>query len=107
MYYHKYKDILEEAGYTVGEDGRVHNDRGYCVANEDRHGNVYCFDPNVNNIIKKSQSTVEKVKKAVKKAAPKGMKRARNSKGHFIKDDPNTPENEAWVQDSDYGQGKL
>ena len=23
--------------------------------------------------------------------------RARNAKGHFVKDDPNTPENEAWV----------
>lgn len=23
--------------------------------------------------------------------------RARNSKGHYIKDDPTTPENEAWV----------
>tara|TARA_R100001129_G_scaffold167209_3_gene134679 strand:+ start:1285 stop:1536 length:252 start_codon:yes stop_codon:yes gene_type:complete len=24
------------------------------------------------------------------------MKRARNEKGHYIADDPNTPENEAW-----------
>lgn len=24
-------------------------------------------------------------------------KRARNSKGHYIKDDPSTPQNEAWV----------
>tara|TARA_B100001989_G_scaffold211985_1_gene161540 strand:- start:973 stop:1143 length:171 start_codon:yes stop_codon:yes gene_type:complete len=24
-------------------------------------------------------------------------KRARNDKGHYIKDDPSTPENEAWV----------
>jgi hypothetical protein len=23
--------------------------------------------------------------------------RARNSKGHYIKDDPTTPENEAWI----------
>ena len=26
------------------------------------------------------------------------MVRARNEKGHFIADDPNTPENEAWVE---------
>lgn len=26
-------------------------------------------------------------------------KRARNEDGHFIADDPNTPENEAWVED--------
>jgi len=25
------------------------------------------------------------------------MVRARNTKGHYIKDDPNTPENEAWT----------
>ena len=107
MYYLKYKEELEAAGYTVGEDGRVHNDRNFCVAHTDRHGTSYCHDPNVANIIKKSESTVTKAKKAVKKATPKGMKRARNSKGHFVKDDPNTPENEAWVQDGDYGQGKL
>ena len=28
----------------------------------------------------------------------KTMKRARNDKGHFIADDPNTPENEAWFE---------
>lgn len=26
------------------------------------------------------------------------MVRARNEDGHFIKDDPSTPENEAWVE---------
>ena len=29
--------------------------------------------------------------------ASKGLKRARNDKGHYIADDPTTPENEAWV----------
>ena len=28
----------------------------------------------------------------------KTMKRARNDKGHYIADDPNTPENEAWYE---------
>jgi hypothetical protein len=27
------------------------------------------------------------------------LKRARNDKGHFIADDPNTPENEAWYEE--------
>ena len=35
-------------------------------------------------------------KPAKKKAAPK--KRARTAKGHFVKDDPATPENEAYVE---------
>ena len=29
----------------------------------------------------------------------KNLKRARNDKGHFIADDPNTPENEAWYEE--------
>ena len=38
----------------------------------------------------KRKSVVQKVKEAVT------PKRARNAKGHYIKNDPNTPENEAW-----------
>ena len=30
-------------------------------------------------------------------AAPEKPKRARNGKGHYVADDPSTPENEAWV----------
>ena len=29
------------------------------------------------------------------------LKRARNEKGHFIADDPNTPENEAWFEEKE------
>ena len=32
--------------------------------------------------------------------AAKGLVRARNSKGHYVSDDPSTPENEAWVNDT-------
>ena len=38
----------------------------------------------------KKKSLAQKVKEAVT------PKRARNKKGHYIKDDPSTPENEAW-----------
>mgnify|MGYP003131728661 CR=1 FL=1 len=31
-------------------------------------------------------------------ASEKEKVRARDDKGHFVKDDPNTPENEAWVE---------
>ena len=30
--------------------------------------------------------------------ASKGLERARNDQGHYIADDPNTPQNEAWVE---------
>jgi len=34
----------------------------------------------------------------VQKAPVVEMVRARNEDGHFVKDDPSTPENEAWVE---------
>ena len=39
--------------------------------------------------------------KASSSDSPKssGKVRARTKKGHFVKDDPNTPENEAWVDE--------
>lgn len=30
--------------------------------------------------------------------ATRGLERARNDKGHYVKDDPTTPQNEAWVK---------
>tara|TARA_Y100000004_G_scaffold195811_1_gene263953 strand:+ start:11414 stop:11737 length:324 start_codon:yes stop_codon:yes gene_type:complete len=41
-----------------------------------------------------------KVAAEIEEEATKGLSRARNEKGHYIADDPNTPENEAWVDDS-------
>ena len=42
----------------------------------------------------------EKEKKVAQRLSenPVEMVRARNEDGHFIKDDPSTPENEAWVE---------
>ena len=37
-------------------------------------------------------------KQAPKKTAKKTKTRARNSKGHYVPDDPSTPENEAFVE---------
>jgi hypothetical protein len=65
-------------------------------AGEDNYGNVQSKDVNVNAICEAADIAAVKPKKA---AAPKGKKRARTSKGHFVKDDPNTPENEAWVDE--------
>lgn len=117
-YYHRFKDALEHYGYRVDEHGYVWDSQGNQAAGEDNYGNVQSKDPNVTAIcieeeekglLSKLAGTAKKTaKKAAKKVAPKkGMKRARNEKGHYIADDPNTPENEAWVEDQDYGQGKL
>ena len=42
----------------------------------------------------------EKAKKIAQRLSenPVEMVRARNEEGHFLKDDPSTPENEAWVK---------
>ena len=47
----------------------------------------------------KPKSIVEKVvEKVTNKTANTKRVRNRNAKGHYVKDDPNTPENEAWKE---------
>jgi hypothetical protein len=95
--YEKYKTALEKHGYTVDVDGCVWDDRGNQAAAEDRFGNAFCNDPNVTDICRGAGVVIDKPKK--KSKAPEGKKRARTAKGHYVKDDPNTPENEAWVDE--------
>jgi len=95
-YYHKYQEALEAKGYRVDEHGYVWDSMGNQSAGEDNYGNVQSKDPNVNAICEAADIAAVKPKKA---AAPKGKKRARTAKGHYIADDPSTPENEAWVDE--------
>ena len=95
-YYHKYQEALEAKGYRVDEHGYVWDSMGNQSAGEDNYGNVQSKDPNVNAICEAAAIAAVKPKKA---AAPKGKKRARTAKGHYIADDPSTPENEAWVNE--------
>ena len=95
-YYHKYQEALEDKGYRVDEHGYVWDSTGNQAAGEDNYGNVQSKDPNVNAICEAAAIAAVKPKKA---AAPKGKKRARTAKGHYVKDDPSTPENEAWVDE--------
>jgi len=101
-FYEQYRDVLEANGYTVEESGCVRDSMGNQAAAEDAYGNVQCKDPNVTELCRQAEA---KPAKAKKKAAPvvqdEDMEevavRARNDKGHYIKDDPDTPENEAWT----------
>lgn len=77
-----YKTALEDQGYTVTKD-IVTTRLGDVLAGFDPYGSVWCVDSKVNEILN-SDVKVETV-------------RARTDKGHFVKDDPTTPENEAWV----------
>ena len=54
--------------------------------------------------VRAKMAQVEKEKKVAKREATTTpevvteMVRARSDKGHYISDDPSTPENEAWVE---------
>ncbi len=104
-FYEQYRDVLEANGYTVEESGCVRDSMGNQAAAEDAYGNVQCKDPNVTELCRQAEAKpVAKKKKVTKKAASvvdEDMEevtvRARNEKGHYIKDDPDTPENEAWT----------
>ena len=47
---------------------------------------------------KRASAAGEPVVEVVQEAPVVEMVRARNEEGHFLKDDPSTPENEAWVE---------
>ena len=112
-FYHKYKDALEAKGYRVDEYGYVWDAQGNQAAGEDNYGNVQSKDPNVTAICQEAETALisqatTAAKKAVKKTPTKKeetevvetleMVRARDENGHFIADDPNTPDvNEAYV----------
>ena len=111
-YYHKYKDALEAKGYRVDEHGYVWDSMGNQAAGEDNYGNVQSKDPNVTAICQEAEMSLATkakaaVKKVVKKVTPKAkavksddleIVRARDKNGHFIADDPSTPDvNEAYV----------
>lgn len=107
-YYHKYKEALVAKGYTVDEHGYVWDSTGNQAAGEDNYGNVQSKDPNVTSICQEAEAAMTatpkpRTKKATKKQEPEHeesleMVRARDENGHFIADDPSTPDvNEAWV----------
>ena len=106
-FYHKYQDALEAKGYRVDEHGYVWDSMGNQAAGEDNYGNVQSKDPNVTAICQEAETAVSKPKKPKKTAKKKEetevvetleMVRARDENGHFIADDPSTPDvNEAWV----------
>jgi hypothetical protein len=108
-FYHNYEDALAKYGYTVDDYGYVWDADGNQAAGEDNYGNVQSKDPNVTEICRAAEIEMTKAKpkpKAKTKAKKEEveyeesleMVRARDENGHFIADDPNTPDvNEAWV----------
>ena len=75
-----HKEVLEKANYSV-RGNEILNPQGQPVAGKDAYGQVWYKDPFVEEVCTKQVEMV----------------RARNDKGHYIADDPDTPENEAWT----------
>lgn len=98
MKFTDWKVELEKCGYVVTED-LITTKRGDVLAGKDPYGGYYINDSRIQDIVSQ--------KPAAKKAAPKKtviaeeeleMVRARDENGHFVADDPTTPDvNEAWV----------
>ena len=77
-----YKEALELGGFTVTVD-HITTRLGEVLAGFDPYGGYWVVDPAVQEILS-SPVVVEKV-------------RSRTTAGHFVKDDPATPQNEAWT----------
>lgn len=75
-----YKEVLEKSHYSVTEN-TVYSPQGQPIAGVDAYGQVWYKDLFVEEVCKQEVEVV----------------RARDSKGHYIADNPNTPENEAWT----------
>ena len=100
-FYHKYEKALVAAGYTVDVSGYVWDAMGNQSAGEDNYGNVQSKDPNVTYICilhdAKPAAVVQPKKEPIIDPTLEVV-RARTKGGHFIADDPSTPDvNEAWV----------
>lgn len=78
-----YKGELEDHGYTVTAQN-ITTRLGDVLAAFDPYGDYWCVDSKVREIITTEIKLV----------------RARTDKGHYVKDDPSTPENEAWVTEA-------
>lgn len=81
MNFTDWKDELEKFGYVVTPE-TITTKRGDVLAGKDPYGGTFVSDSQIQDILR--QPATKKV-------------RARNKKGHYVKDDPTTPENEAWT----------
>ena len=88
------KSNLEAKGFVVQDDNTVLGANGQPAAGMDAYGQVWYKEEEVETIC--SSPVVEETE----------LVRARNSKGHYIKDDPTTEVNEAWTTKKKSKKGK-
>ena len=88
------KSILEAKGFVVQDDNTVLGLNGQPAAGMDAYGQLWFKEEGIEAIC----NTVDVPVVVVPEEAPVvELVRARSSKGHFIKDDPETEVNEAWT----------
>lgn len=91
------KSSLEAKGFVVQDNNIVLGLNGQPEAGMDAYGQVWFKD-----------ETIEAICNSVVVADPveTELVRARNNKGHYIKDDPTTEVNEAWTTKKKSKKGK-
>ena len=91
------KSSLEAKGFVVQDNNIVLGLNGQPEAGMDAYGQVWFKD-----------ETIEAICNSVVIADPveTELVRARNNKGHYIKDDPTTEVNEAWTTKKKSKKGK-
>ena len=99
MKFTDWKAELEANGYVVAED-LITTKRGDVLAGKDPYGGYFIADSRIQDIISKKPAPVKKATAPKKAVAQEELEmvRARDENGHFVADDPSTPDvNEAWV----------
>ena len=92
------KSNLEAKGFVVQDDNTVLGLNGQPEAGMDAYGQVWFKDEEIEAICNKveEEATPEEALVAADPVETE-LVRARNDKGHYIKDDPDTEVNEAWT----------
>ena len=99
MKFTDWKAELEANGYVVAEN-LITTKRGDVLAGKDPYGGYFIADSRIQDIISKKPASVKKATAPKKAVAQEELEmvRARDENGHFVADDPSTPDvNEAWV----------
>ena len=102
------KSSLEAKGFVVQDDNTVLGLNGQPEAGMDAYGQVWFKDEIIeaicNSVVEEKAATLDAL--AAIDPVETELVRARNSKGHYIKDDPTTEVNEAWTTKKKSKKGK-
>tara|TARA_R110002073_G_scaffold82148_2_gene196531 strand:+ start:682 stop:996 length:315 start_codon:yes stop_codon:yes gene_type:complete len=96
------KSSLEAKGFVVQDDNTVLGANGQPAAGMDAYGQIWFKEEEIEAIC--NNEVVEPI--VSPEVIEEILVRARNNKGHYIKDDPTTEVNEAWITKKKSKKGK-